>query len=309
MIKHWILFLTLWGGSLFFYGLSREWTLLILFEVITLLPLLSFLVSLPAVRSAKFSVEVPSEVTKESKVRFLTRIECSFPAPRRKMRIVGRHSMTGEEVALLPGQYLPTEHCGVLDCRIEEAHIYDYLGLFRFRLSSQKSFSVTIHPEPIEIPRFLPGENNTAVSWRPKPGGGYAENHELRLYRPGDPLRQVHWKLSAKTGKLVVREAMEPRRGKLLLTMDICGPAEALDEKFGQLLWLSSYLLERELRFEICILSGSGPAVECIATEADLGKAMVRFLGLPPVTEGSVLDRERKCTWHFHIGGGTDEEK
>lgn len=28
--------------------------------------------------------------------------------------------------------------------------------------------------------------------------GAYAEEHELRPYRPGDPMRTVHWKLTAK---------------------------------------------------------------------------------------------------------------
>ena len=308
MIKHWILFLTLWGGSLFVYGLSREWTLLILFEVITLLPLLSFLVSLPAVRSAKFSVDVPAEVKKGSKVRFLTRIECSFPAPRRKMRIVGRHSMTGEEVTLLPGQYLPTEHCGVLDCRIEEAHIYDYLGLFRFRLSAQKSFSVTIHPEPIEIPRFLPGENDTAVSWRPKPGGGYAENHELRPYRPGDSLKQIHWKMSAKMDEWIYREAMIPDTGGILIWMILGGEPDEIDRKLGRLLWVSRKLAGRSLKHDVLVYTAEGTQRWSIDSKFNSEGMVASILRLTPVKEKVTRMPSDNVLWKFYVGGEENEK-
>ncbi|MBR2633811.1 MAG: DUF58 domain-containing protein, partial [Lentisphaeria bacterium] len=46
------------------------------------------------------------------------------------------------------------------------------------------------------------------ASGRPKPGGGYGENYEIRQYRPGDNLNQIHWKLSAKVGDLMLREPM-----------------------------------------------------------------------------------------------------
>ncbi|MFQ8759734.1 MAG: AAA family ATPase [Intestinimonas sp.] len=40
------------------------------------------------------------------------------------------------------------------------------------------------------------------------------EDYDLRPYRPGDPIRTVHWKLTSKRDELVVRETLEPRRSK-----------------------------------------------------------------------------------------------
>jgi hypothetical protein len=41
--------------------------------------------------------------------------------------------------------------------------------------------------------------------------------HALRAYQPGDPLRNVHWRTSARTGQLMVRQFEESRRSQLLV--------------------------------------------------------------------------------------------
>ena len=66
---------------------------------------------------------------------------------------------------------------------------------------------VPAHPRHPDLDRYI------ARAWKPKSGGVCRRNHELRLYRPGDSLNQVHWKLTAKTGKWMIRQPMEPQRG------------------------------------------------------------------------------------------------
>ena len=71
-----------------------------------------------------------------------------------------------------------------------------------------------------------------------QPGGGFSEIHDLREYRPGDSLHEIHWKLSAKTDKLIVREAEEPDLGLVVLSFDFSGTRTQLDSTLRQLLWL-----------------------------------------------------------------------
>lgn len=271
------------------------------------LPGLSLLLSLPGMLCTRLVAKCSAKLAVGDRETVTVKGRSLLPVPEYTCRVAVRRVTTGQRWSLSLQQELPTQHCGKLVCRPEKGRVYDFLGLFFLPVRCGGEVGVVVMPEPRALSEKPELERHMAGAWQVKPGGGFAENHELRLYRPGDNLRQVHWKLSAKTGKLVVREAMEPRRGRFLLTMDICGSAEDLDEKFGQLLYLGRHLLDRDLRFEIRVLSGSGVAEAKVASEADLLKAMEGFLSLTPAYDGSILDREKTCAWHFHIGGGADE--
>lgn len=215
--------------------------------------------------------------------------------------------ITGEYWILKPGDLLPTAHCGGLIAEPYRARVFDQLGLFsmKIRKSSSKVFLVMPNEASMDIPPDL--TRYLARAWKPKFGGGFAENHEMRLYRPGDNLNQVHWKLSAKTGKLILREPMEPQRGLMLLTLDIRGTGHQQDRKFGRLLWLGRYLLEKGFSFEIRALSGRGLEVCPVSDSRQLHRALENLLCAPPAEEGSILDQSFAASWQFYLGGDADE--
>ena len=73
---------------------------------------------------------------------------------------------------------------------------------------------------PIELPGGaafkITGETNTNAI------GNSGEFVGLRDYRPGDPLRQIHWKSWARTGRPIVKELEDtfyPRYGLVLDTL------------------------------------------------------------------------------------------
>lgn len=307
MVKRWCLYLAGLLGCMVFYLANQLWLSWVLLWTVVALPGVSLLLSLPGMLTARLQILCNGKVCLNGREVPDVKRLCPFPAPYCRCRLAVTRVTTGEKWVLTEGQPLPTDHCGKLICRIEKGRAYDMLGLFFLPVRSLGQVGVVVMPKSAALQNPPDLERYMASAWQVKPGGGFAENHELRLYRPGDSLRQIHWKVSAKAGKLVIREAMEPRKGRMLLTMDVCGSAEVLDEKFGQLLWLGDHLLDRGLQYEICVLGGSGAVSRRIAAENDLLKAMEAFLGLPPVTEGTVLEREMKCTWHFHIGGVADE--
>src|SRR5262249_56825539 len=57
--------------------------------------------------------------------------------------------------------------------------------------------------------------------------GAQAELHGLRDYRPGDSPRAVHWRSSARRGRLLVREFEEPPGDELLGVLDPRLPADS----------------------------------------------------------------------------------
>lgn len=307
MVRRWIYYLASLIGCFIFYAAYQGWLAWLLLCCLFWLPLVSLAASLPAMLTAAMSCRCGGNMARGGIQRAEISVSCPWPMPHYRCRMTVERPLTGEKWVLKEGQNLPADHVGTLFCRLEKCRVYDYLGLFFLRVRHRKDSVVTVRPEPVALQE--PGDLQRFLSraWKPKPGGGYAENHELRLYRPGDSLNQVHWKLTAKTGKLMIREPMEPMRGAAALTMDIKGDADALDIRFGQLLWMGRHLLEQGLVFELRVLTGDGTMVKKITGEEELLHQLDALLGCRPVEDGSVKNQQIHAGWHYHIGGGTDE--
>lgn len=295
------------GVCVVFYWAYREWFSWLLLLAVLWFPWMSLAVSLPAMVKLRMAPMAPRKVPQGCAESINLAGYCALPQPpvRGKLRITRLN--TGETWTVRPGGALPTDHCGGLRITPVKTKIYDYLGLYRVRVRKNESVTTLVMPSPVKMQTPPDLDRFLARRWRPKFGGGYSENHELRLYRPGDSLNQVHWKLSAKTGKLILREPMEPERGLMLLTMDLRGTPAELDEKYGRLLWLGHYLLEKDLRYEIRALTGEGVRSWAVAGEQDLEQAVEALLQATPAAEGSARDRDYAASWQFHIGGDGHE--
>lgn len=307
MIRRWIYYLASLIGCVIFYAAYQGWLAWLLLCCLFWLPWISLALSLPAMLTLSMKCRCGGNMTLGQNQAAAVEIRCPLPVPHYRCRITVDRPLTGERWVLKEEQLLPADHVGALFCRLEKCRVYDYLGLFFLRIRRRKDSVVTIRPG--EVALQAPGDLQRYLSraWQPKPGGGYAENHELRLYRPGDNLNQVHWKLTAKTGKLMIREPMEPMRGAVALTMDLRGDPDTLDTRFGQLLWMGKHLLEQGLRFDLRVLTGDGVAAKKIANEEELYRQLDVLLGCRPAADGSVRDEHFHAGWHYHIGGGTDE--
>ncbi len=307
MIKRWILYLVCLIGCLIFYVAYQGWVAWVLLCIVALTPLLSLLLSLAPMLLVRPTMDFPSAVTVMDEEALAISIRSILPIPPCRFRFRIRHTLTGEEFKMRADDDLPTGHCGALLCHSSSFHVYDYMGMFRLRLKRLPDREILIRPQtiamnpPKELDRFL------ARSWKPKYGGGFAEQHEMRLYRPGDSLNQVHWKLTAKTGKLIVREPMVPRPGRVLLTMDLAGTPAEMDRKLGKLQWMSNHLLELGIAHEIHALTGSGLRTLPIQTEPDLQNALDSLLLESPAITGTVLSSNVIASWRYHIGGDDDD--
>ena len=302
-----IVYLCCLAGSLVFYFCYQRWMAWILLLTVLALPWVSLLLSLPAIRQFRGEIECPAFVTMGGEAHAALWGLSKLPQPLFLGKIWVRNRITGEKFRHDPRNPLPTAHCGSLRVQAERVRVCDYLGLFALPARKVPARTVTIRPIPVPMEDLPDLSRYIARSWRPKFGGGYAENHELRLYRPGDSLNQVHWKLSAKTGKLILREPMEPNRGLVLITMDLSGAPEEIDRKFGRLLTVSRHLLENGLRHEIRCLTADGVMVHTIENEAALTAGLDKLLRCPAAGEGTLMGAETGASWQFHIGGGVHE--
>lgn len=288
-------------SAMVFFWLHREWLSGLFLLAVVLLPWLSLLVSLPAMFLFRVSVRCPGDVPCGTPVSVSLSGHCRLPGPPFRGKLQWSSCMQGERKLLRRNGAVPTKHCGGLVLTPRRVWVYDYLGLIALPVLHREAALLLVLPRP-EAPPSLPELTRyLSTSWRPKAGGGFSENHELRLYRPGDHLRGIHWKLSAKTGKLIFREAMEADRGSALLTLELRGAPSQLDQKLGRLLWVSRYLLARNIPHQLQCATGRGMESFSISSEETLGKTLQALLTAP--CAASPCGDFDKASWRYHIGG------
>ena len=290
-----------------FYLVYQEWFAWVLMLVVVFLPWLSLFLSIVAMRQLRMELNVPATATMGSTEKIKLKIAYKLPLPPYNSKILVTKPLTGEHWKLNSGAKLPTEHCGKLHVQMHKPAVFDYLGIFQLKIKNTNNQTVLILPEPVEmdIPESL--FKHLHPRWRRKPGGGFGENHEIRQYQPGDNLNQIHWKLSAKVGELMLREPMMPERGLMLLTLDLNGTAAELDRKLGKLLWLGYWLLERELPFDIRALTANGIEAWTIRDKEDVDRCIIALLDTPFARKGTIENESFQAAWRYHIGGEQDE--
>lgn len=307
MAERRLIYLAAAFGCLVFYWAYREWLSWVLLMVTLGLPWVSLVLSLPAMLLCRVELRCPNAVTAGDRVPVAYAAAGLFPPPAIKGRVRVKRMFTGKTWRPRLGAELPTDHCGGLELISAGLWVCDYLGLFCLPVRGRDKKLLMVRPKPVALEEPPDMSRYLVNAWKPKPGGGYSENHELRLYRPGDNLHQVHWKLSAKTGKMILREPMEAIRGLSKVTLELRGTPRELDEKLGKLRWVSLYLLQKEVPHQIQCLTGRGMVELEISGEGDVLPALDTLLKAP-VAEKAAQPEYGYASWRYHIGGGSDEE-
>jgi hypothetical protein len=308
MGKNWLKFGSVWLVCLFFYFAYRQWMAWFILMSVSFLPLLSLVVSLPAMLLARPVLQMPAAVMAGTVTPLELTMQGPLPAPVWQARVEARHSFSPNLWLLEPGFDCPTEHCGALYIQVSRCRIYDYMGLFWLPKKSPETAMMLVRPRRQRVHTLPDQDRNLAPYWKPKAGGGFSENHELRLYRPGDSLRQIHWKLSGKTRKLIYREPMELVNDRLVLRLTHGGDPDELDRKLGRLLWLGQYLLYKGIAFDIQADSIQGDHLWKIRTGAELDRAVNQLLCIEPLPSGNGPARQI-AGWEYEIGGEAYEGK
>lgn len=308
MIGRRILYSLLLIGCFCFCIAYQKWLAWFLLAALLALPAFSLLVSLPAMLTTKLRLILPQWVEKGDWVDLEIYHRCPLPSPPWRFKVIVECPLTGEKRKLRKFDFLPTQHCGALLVRIKKARISDYFGLVKIPVVCRPASQwVYVRPKPIPVPDLPSLKKCMELRWKPKLGGGFAENHELRLYRPGDNIQQIHWKLSAKTGSLILREPMEPIQQLVLVRMDLKGSALQLDTMLGQLLWIGQQMIEKNIPFRLQCLTGKGLEEWVIADTTALENALDQLLSRPQALSGSLRTRPVAATWQYFIGGDSHE--
>lgn len=294
-------------GTLLFQITNDNYLAHFLLILCLVLPVLSLALSLPGMVRCRLSLSgAPAELERGSQGRWLVSVEKpgDLPLARLSVKLTGENLLTGQKrphqlvlrgVARRRPMELSalTEHCGILELRADRARVYDYLGLFSKRVPPPQPGRMVCRPVPaeVELPRFPEGQ-----SVLPSPAGtakkSAGEDWDLRPYRPGDPMRSVHWKLSSKWDELIVRERTDAMSPLPLLTLDRLGPPGRLDALLDRLLGMSEALLAVQRPHAVLWLDRDGqPQLWAVSDERELTACLLALLGAPaPLLFGPALD-------------------
>lgn len=115
-------------------------------------------------------------------------------------------------------------HVGVSSPGVKSCTVEDLFGLFSITKTPEAARSeLLVLPLPFQVEAltFAPGDSGLETMARATED--VTSPSDIRAYMPGDALKKIHWKLSARKRELVVRRFEEPVLPDALVLMD-CSP-------------------------------------------------------------------------------------
>lgn len=232
--------------SLFFYILYEPAFSFYLFAFLLLMPVVLFVLTLYTARHLKISfVNDKNTAGRSLKVPLGIRIEnsCRFPAAnlvieleyyntvdRKKSRLKINTPVYPNEVHELTLN-VSGEHYGVFKMKIKRCKIYDILKLSRFRVIKGYDDDGFEECSMIIVPDHIPIENNIACYTdmgletdeysKHSKGDDPSEIFDIHEYIDGDKISRIHWKLSAKQNKTMVKDYSMPITNSIMIMLDL----------------------------------------------------------------------------------------
>lgn len=203
-----------------------------------------------------------------------------------------------------------TAHCGTLRLRAE-IRVQDLFGLWRSAPLPCGEEFVTLQPE-LFLPAVILAENS-AVSAdseqysQTRPGSDPSETFAIREYIPGDPIRQIHWKLSQKTDTLMMRELGLPVISQTLLVfrnLRMQGEAvspETADTMARAFLSVSHALVSDGTAHTAAFAENDRFTLMQVHNEVDFHALQAQFLTIGWEAEGGALARLLTETPSAHV--------
>ncbi|WP_022883007.1 DUF58 domain-containing protein [Gryllotalpicola ginsengisoli] len=181
---------------------------------------------------------------------------------------------------------IPAHRRGIIDVGPVTTVRTDPLGTLKREASWAEVHRLFVHPKTVSIPstssgfvRDLEGTPTRDIA---------AEDisfHQIREYQPGDGQRHIHWKSTAKTGELMVREFEETRRSRLAIVLGMHEGEFADDDEYELAVSVAGSLGVRAIR------DGRDVAVLASDQILDVARRSVRAMqSLTVTTPNALLD-------------------
>ncbi|MCL2628994.1 MAG: DUF58 domain-containing protein [Oscillospiraceae bacterium] len=314
MIFYRFIYIVALVASFFFFIFYPPWLSWYLFVLIALLLPLDFFLSLPGMLTKSIYMSVPPVLEVNDNAHLTLTTLSNKPFPVRcivvKLQIsgdgfsVGRKYICGAGRGSVKTVSIDTSHSGVTVFSLKRISVVSLLGLFSVPVKNLYSRQLSLVLPPAAKPaNTMALQKGTHL--RPKPGGGFSEEHDMREYRHGDPVRSIHWKISAKHDSLYIREPLElPPHSRLVHIMPWKNSNEC-DLILGNLRWVAEHLLKWNMPFYLRF--GDVPAIAEITHESDIVDFLFNVLGGTAEVVKKPDGLPTRFSWVFRVdaGGGS----
>ena len=297
-------------ASFIFYMLYPPWISWYLFVIVMMLLPADLFVSLPGMLTKGMLMSAPSvlEMGEDAVLKLTTTHKKSYPV----RGIIAKLHVSGDDFSVVCRVRCPadkngqrevtidTTQSGITIFRLKRITTVSLLGLFSLPFSESEKVSVLVLPAPVKPANTIALQHGTHL--RPKPGGGFSEEHDMRMYRQGDPVRSIHWKISAKFDSLVIREPLVPPPHSRLVHIKAWKNASERDLILGRLRWVSNYMLKKQLPFYVRYSEES--MITEITEESDLVDFLLCILDDSAKKDIKNSQLPARFTWVFRIDAG-----
>lgn len=189
----------------------------------------------------------------------------------------------------IPMELIPA-HAGKYEFSVGAVTVRDPLGIFSRTVSFDDRKGITIMPSIFDMNMLAAAisamPENDSRSQRER-GAVTGDMTGIREYVPGDPVRSIHWKLSEKTDRMLVKELGEPVSDRLLIILDnaadIAQDPVALDAVASV---FASLIHTLRMNETLCYAAWTDPetggaAIRRIADDSDAAAAAEEYLAVP----------------------------
>ena len=184
---------------------------------------------------------------------------------------------------------IPCSHVGKWEVGIKKLRFEDVFGLFSVPLirSRKSRFSLKLLVMP-KIYKIETDAETATMGDFGLSGSLDSEQGELlgdsRLYREGDSLKRINWKLSARTKTLYSRQYEMPQKPNIAIAVDTAvqeyATGDIIDISCESAMSLAKFFIEQEHTVDIITLRGNNNdrnVVYSLATQEDLSKMQYSF--------------------------------
>lgn len=218
------------------------------FFAVLLLPLLLFLAAWISLRKVEVHISAMPVITRRGN-DFEVKIEASnhSPLPITHLEVcftycneISNRSKKDKAILGVDGNgsaytvlNLKSEHCGNIKITAYSIRCYDILSIGYVSKKCNEWAIVSVAPTPhpmagdiIRRTADMEMEDESIHYQEYKPGSDSSEIFGVRDYKEGDRPNQIHWKLSRKNQRLIMKDYSQPLRDSSLLFIDVGGNEE-----------------------------------------------------------------------------------